>query len=195
LAVGSKRRRAAAIRWRAWPREEAKLGSRARAPPPSPIGNQVSDDRAKPIIDDEATLLENQLDFAAPSPSLSARVGTSQTLGMSDWIAQVTKLRAQRSSLPGQPARWMVNSSVFVVNRCSRILGVCEPLNGGEIDPGGTGPGRLTITGNYTQTATGVLNIDLGGLTAGSQFDQLVVTGSVTFPLISPEPLACPPWP
>ncbi len=49
---------------------------------------------------------------------------------MSNWIAQVTKLRAQRSSLTEHLARWIVNSSAFVVNRCSRIVGVCEPLWG-----------------------------------------------------------------
>ncbi len=52
--------------------------------------------------------------------------------------------------------------------------------NAGQINPGGSGAGRLAISGNYTQLASGILNFDLGGLTAGSQFDQLVVTGSVT---------------
>ena len=52
--------------------------------------------------------------------------------------------------------------------------------NAGEINPGGAGTGPLAITGNYTQLASGVLNIDLGGLTAGSQFDQLAVTGTAT---------------
>ena len=45
---------------------------------------------------------------------------------MSSWIAQVTKLRAQRSSLTEHLARWIVNSSGFVVNRSSRNVGVCE---------------------------------------------------------------------
>ena len=52
--------------------------------------------------------------------------------------------------------------------------------NAGEIDPGGSTAGQLTITGNYTQTSTGVLNIDLGGLTPGTQHDQLVITGTAT---------------
>src|SRR5262249_41569864 len=37
----------------------------------------------------------------------------------------------------------------------------------------------LTINGNYTQTATGVLDIDIGGTAVGSS-DQLVVTGTAT---------------
>ena len=36
----------------------------------------------------------------------------------------------------------------------------------------------LTINGSYTQTATGALDIDIGGTTAGSQYDQLAVSGT-----------------
>jgi hypothetical protein len=49
--------------------------------------------------------------------------------------------------------------------------------NGGTVEVGGAGAaGVLTIDGNYTQTATGVLNIELGDLTQG-EYDQLQVTG------------------
>ena len=37
----------------------------------------------------------------------------------------------------------------------------------------------MTITGNYTQTSAGVLEIDLGGLAPGT-FDRLVVNGDAT---------------
>ena len=53
--------------------------------------------------------------------------------------------------------------------------------NGGQVIPGGTGAaGLLTINGTYTQTASGTLDIDLGGTTAGSQYDQLAVSGTAT---------------
>jgi hypothetical protein len=54
----------------------------------------------------------------------------------------------------------------------------------------GNSPGILTINGNYTQTASGTLEIEVGGLTAGSQHDKVVVTGTATlggryeFPII-----------
>ena len=52
--------------------------------------------------------------------------------------------------------------------------------NGGQVIPGGTGAaGMLTINGNYTQTATGSLNIELGGTAAGSS-DQLAVSGTAS---------------
>ena len=44
--------------------------------------------------------------------------------------------------------------------------------NAGQVFPGGTGAaGLLTINGNYTQTAAGSLDIDIGGTSAGSQYD------------------------
>jgi hypothetical protein len=52
--------------------------------------------------------------------------------------------------------------------------------NSGEVDPGGIGfAGLITINGALTQTAIGVLNIDIGGV-APNQYDQLVVNGIVT---------------
>lgn len=51
--------------------------------------------------------------------------------------------------------------------------------NASEVTPG-LSPGILNITGNYTQTTTGALNIEIGGLTAGSQFDRLAISGSAT---------------
>ncbi|MBC8138843.1 MAG: hypothetical protein H8F28_23435, partial [Fibrella sp.] len=50
--------------------------------------------------------------------------------------------------------------------------------NGGAVSPGNS-PGTLTIQGDYTQTATGALNIEIGG-TGLSEFDQLLVTGNAT---------------
>jgi len=51
--------------------------------------------------------------------------------------------------------------------------------NGGQVSPG-TSPGILNITGGYTQTPAGVLNIEIGGVTVGTQFDQLKIGGSAT---------------
>jgi hypothetical protein len=51
--------------------------------------------------------------------------------------------------------------------------------NAGIVHPGDS-PGRLSITGNYTQTTGGTLNIEVGGLLAGSQYSQLAVSGDAT---------------
>ena len=54
-------------------------------------------------------------------------------------------------------------------------------INNGAINPGGVGQaGSITVSGNFTQLPNAVLNIDIGGTTAGTTFDQLVITGSAT---------------
>ncbi len=53
-------------------------------------------------------------------------------------------------------------------------------VNGGTIAPGNAGAGTIAITGNYTQTSGGALNLELGGTTPGAQFDVLTVSGSAT---------------
>ena len=51
----------------------------------------------------------------------------------------------------------------------------------GQVMPGGAGAaGVLTINGSYTQTAAGALDIDIGGTAAGTQYDQLDVSGPAT---------------
>src|SRR5262249_32394726 len=49
--------------------------------------------------------------------------------------------------------------------------------NAGTLAVGGAAPGVLTIAGDSTQAATGTLSVRIGGLTAGDDYDQLVVTG------------------
>ena len=50
--------------------------------------------------------------------------------------------------------------------------------NAGVITPGDRGIGVLTIDGSLSQYADGTLNIQLAGTTAGTQYDQLAVTGA-----------------
>jgi hypothetical protein len=53
--------------------------------------------------------------------------------------------------------------------------------NAGRLQVGGAGvAGYLLIFGNYTQTATGILEIDLGGLIAGGNHDLFIVAGAAS---------------
>jgi T5SS/PEP-CTERM-associated repeat protein len=52
--------------------------------------------------------------------------------------------------------------------------------NNGYISPG-LSPGILTLDGDYEQTATGVLEMEIGGLDAGTEYDQFVVHGNAIF--------------
>jgi fibronectin-binding autotransporter adhesin len=77
-----------------------------------------------------------------------------------------------------------INASLTIQN--GGTLSGSETINGnvtnaGQVNPGGIGAaGVLTINGNYTQTATGVLNVEIGGPGAGSGFDQLRISGTAT---------------
>jgi len=51
--------------------------------------------------------------------------------------------------------------------------------NGARVAPGHS-PGALTINGNYTQTASGILDMEIGGRLAGTQYDQLIVNGDAS---------------
>jgi hypothetical protein len=51
--------------------------------------------------------------------------------------------------------------------------------NAATVGPGDS-PGILTINGTYTQTSAGALNIEIGGTTAGTGFDQLAISGTAT---------------
>ena len=51
--------------------------------------------------------------------------------------------------------------------------------NAGTVAPGASA-GLINVTGAYSQDASGVLAIELGGLAAGSQYDRLAVSGAAT---------------
>ena len=51
--------------------------------------------------------------------------------------------------------------------------------NGGTLAPGSSA-GELTINGDYTQSASAALEIEIGGLTAGSEYDFLNIAGAAT---------------
>jgi hypothetical protein len=44
----------------------------------------------------------------------------------------------------------------------------------------GASAGQIVASNDYTQSATGILNIEIGGLTAGAEFDQIVAAGDAT---------------
>jgi hypothetical protein len=83
----------------------------------------------------------------------------------------------------GSGATLNVSGGLFILNT-SALAGsgtvVGNVSNYGMVDPGGDGAaGALTITGTFTQGSDGILSIDLGGTTVGTQYDRLSVSGAV----------------
>ena len=65
-----------------------------------------------------------------------------------------------------------------IINGKGRII-TTGVMNAGSVAPGDS-PGLLTISGNYTQTSTGTLDIEVGGTTPGDGYDVLSVSGTAT---------------
>ncbi|HKV78948.1 MAG TPA: hypothetical protein VJP02_12435 [Candidatus Sulfotelmatobacter sp.] len=60
---------------------------------------------------------------------------------------------------------------------------ISAPVTSNAVFVGGdslTTPGTLTITGSYTQNATGTLDIPINGVTAGTQYGQLVISNGAS---------------
>jgi hypothetical protein len=54
-----------------------------------------------------------------------------------------------------------------------------DVTNAADLAPGDS-PGVLTINDNYTQTAAGALDVEIGGPTVGTQYDRLVINGTAS---------------
>ena len=52
-------------------------------------------------------------------------------------------------------------------------------FNNGQFNAGQS-PGALSITGNFTQTASGSFNVEVGGFTAGTEYDATAISGTAT---------------
>ncbi len=72
----------------------------------------------------------------------------------------------------------IVNAVGGLINGNATLTLAGAPLtNQGTIAPG-TSPGILAISGNTPFSPSGVLNVEIGGLTAGTQYDRLAVSNS-----------------
>ena len=82
----------------------------------------------------------------------------------------------QTLKLTGPGARFENSPGGFIQGTGRIDVSGTTFTNAGKVNPGAP-LGELSITGNFPQTSTGALTIDIGGLTPGSQFDQLKVSG------------------
>jgi hypothetical protein len=80
-------------------------------------------------------------------------------------------------------AHSLITAGTLDLQPGSRLFGTgtlaANLLNSGQVNPGASA-GILTIDGDFTQSAAGVLNVEIGGAIPGTQFDQLQVTGAAT---------------
>ena len=99
----------------------------------------------------------------------------SNNLEISIWAGELTVTDNAMVSVNSPLTFNLMVSPMGEVHGNGTIVG--NLLNDGLVFPGNS-PGALHFTGVYTQTVVGKLLIELAGTTPGSQYDQLLITGS-----------------
>jgi hypothetical protein len=145
------------------------------------------------IIEDGAVLNSSSVRHiigagtVTPDPSLVriSGAGSSWDMGLTDLLIAINEF-----GVDGGNGELRLEDGAYVrahdihVGTGGRITGSDSTIDanvnllGGTIAPG-LSPGALTINGNFTQGPLASLEIEIGGLTAGTQHDQLVVLGEV----------------
>jgi hypothetical protein len=116
----------------------------------------------------------------ANSGTLKVASGSTLTLGSSGTYTQTAGTTTVDGTLKST-----VTTSALNLNGGS-LLGTGTlgfgVVDGGTLTPAdsSTVAGKLAVLGTYKQSSGGVLNIAIGGTTAGTQYDQLNVTGAAT---------------
>lgn len=137
-----------------------------------------ADAGGNPLIDNQGTFLKSTGAGATSlseipfhnSGTVEVQTGTL-VFGSYTQTAGVTLLNG------GDISSALLNIQAGSVQGSGQVFG--PVLNGGQVRPGFS-PGKIDVSQNYVQTSAGAFDVELGGLSAGTQFDQLKVTGTVT---------------
>ena len=130
--------------------------------------NASVDNRGRFDILDSTTLAKTSASYAN-SGVMKIDAGQTLTVGGSGTVTN------PGGTIEGGGTLILQNLSTFVG---AGNLTLALFRNEGRLFPGGS-PGILNIHGTYTQTATGALNVEIGGATPGL-YDQVNVTGAAT---------------
>jgi len=106
-----------------------------------------------------------------PAGTLRFDLGFTQTAGATTLNGGTLSFSSPFS--PGGLGTFVINGGALV--GAGTVEG--NVVNGSTVSPGlaPNAPATLRITGNYTQTASGFLDIEIGGTAPGTQFDQLIL--------------------
>ena len=99
--------------------------------------------------------------------------------GGSIGVAGTLKIAAGSNGIKAASINVGSTGKVYAASVADQVHGriVGKVSNAGTLIVGQS-PGVMVIEGDYEQTSGGALELEIGGLTPGEQFDQLVVTGS-----------------
>src|SRR5262249_14659155 len=100
------------------------------------------------------------------SGDVSANAGTKAFTAFTQTAGSVVRNGGRINGTPAAPA---INVGLLGGNGA---IGGFVNVNGGTTSPGFS-PGQISISGTYTQSATSTYAAEIGGLTAGTQYDQI----------------------
>lgn len=138
------------------------------------------------VYDSHPLLLGSSIENNSPNEFFHGRLDEAALFSRALSASEVLQLANASSSHASSGALTIavgtIASSVTVsasgtLGGSGQVIGSLS--NAGNVAPGNS-PGTIAVNGNYSQTSTGDLNIEIGGTTAGTQYDQLVVNGTVT---------------
>jgi uncharacterized protein YjdB len=110
--------------------------------------------------------------------------GSYENFGLIDLQAGISRLAIQNNATFTNTSPATITNGAVIVD-ASHFRGTGSfatqivAQNGGSVDPG-TSPGLLTVQ-NLNISSSGFLNIELGGLVAGTQYDRVVATSLAAF--------------
>ncbi|MCK6486530.1 MAG: thrombospondin type 3 repeat-containing protein, partial [Phycisphaerae bacterium] len=141
-------------------------------------------------LDNQGTLEVNQATSVNKSSAQHASSGTINVTGGNLTITQsgTTPSFTNTGTIDIFATRSLIVSGGTIANSGAGVVrgtgtlsltGGAVLSNAATFRPG-TSPGILSVSGAYPQTAAGTLDIELGGLTAGVEYDRLAVSGVAT---------------
>ncbi len=151
-------------------------------------GSVIADQSAGLTIDPNADGFDNQGLLRAQAGTITINAGPFATSGAvvadagrlinraaGDWVQTGGSVTAN--------GEVQVVSNVYLLQGGtlggSGIVDSNVTNSGGVVVPGNS-PGTLTIQGTYTQQTGGAMTVEIGGTVAGTEHDQLAVTGAVS---------------
>ncbi len=159
--------------------------------------HDITADGANSLIDlSGITSFAGSLQNVSPVfTTIEARNGGTVDLASVELVSSRTIINAGANSsiLLSRPGKSTLDGVTLNLSPTATLdVGLLELIGDSQVSGGGTipgtlisnatvtvgnSPGTLFVVGDYIQTADGVLNVEVGGRTAGTEFDQIQIGG------------------
>ena len=155
--------------------------------PPDQLGvanlNQVTGTTQEVVLSTDETVWELNLAGTGSGGTMTLRIDQGDTLTTFSGVNLKTggEIKLAGGTIDAQ----FIDMRGGILGGSGTILTGSGPIAGqvenrdGRVEPG-DGIGTLNIEGRYANTVSGILAIEIGGTTPGTEFDQLIIDGDVS---------------